>query len=157
MDQNEPLIEEEKDEGQVEDEKGNLRSLPKYAFRPTLRGQGAFILACCEDKGLFAKYEYGKIRIFARKKFELFKEIIKQSYQEYKPREGLTYPVHIYRDNKMIMCIGVKSLDCLYTYERRMVDVVKGQFIGVIPTTKKIKIFNSQEEFNDYLRVRRII
>jgi hypothetical protein len=126
---------------------------PKFSFTPTLRGQACYIMAKCEEKEIRTEYMMGDIRIFSHKKLELFKSIIQDSFMFHKNGSAMQMPIQSYTINGSIICVGIKSEDCLYCFESSMARVIENQFIGKIPMTMHYKIYNMKKEMEeDFLR-----
>jgi hypothetical protein len=131
---------------------------PVYSYKPTHRGQAAFIIARCEDEGIYAKYEYGAVRIYAKSKLNKFQEVIKEAITMHRDQVGLNHNVHKYKTlHNHCFCVGVKSEDCLYTYERVFDKIVVYQFLGKIALTKNVKIFTSYDEFYEQMLMKGVV
>jgi hypothetical protein len=125
-----------------------IENHPFHSYSPIHRGQAAYILSNCSANDIYANYISGKVRIYNNRKFDLFLSIIEKSLKAYNPCLNFTKNIHIYQGgNKQIKAIGIRSKNCIYTYETNIPNLICNQYVGNIPTVAKIKIFSTQEEF----------
>jgi hypothetical protein len=133
------------------------KDYPVFSFAPQYRGQGAFLMQRCNEEGILAKYLYGAVRIYAKKKVVNFYDLIKESVEKHKEHKGLIHKMHKFIENRNCFCVGIKEEDCLYTYERAFERVIVFQFLGDIPLTKNIKSFPTQEEMIEALLLKGVM
>lgn len=139
----------------IKDDKSGVSGSSVYSFKPNLTGQGVYLVQLCDEEGIKAKMEYGRVRIFAASKISRFKELITQSVKDYSPENReLIHPVHMWSNNAGHFCVifNYKEKEpVLHTYESAFSAVVCHQYVGVIPRVKKSIIHSSKDEMRGAL------
>ena len=134
----------------IKDDKSGVSGSSVYSFKPNLPGQGVYLVQLCDEEGIKAKMEYGRVRIFAASKISRFKELINQSKKDYAVEDKkLIHPIHMWSNNAGGFCVVFNYPDeepVLHTYESAFPSVVCFQYIGKIPRVKKSVIHSSKDD-----------
>jgi hypothetical protein len=123
--------------------------LPRYSFISKFRGQACYIITRCREEKVFSKYELGYIHIYSKKKLDLFKKIIEESFKvkmECIPLEK--EKVSFYKQGHLL-CFMHKPSDCTYVVDKDFEELILHQFKGSLPITKNYKIFRLQKEMKE--------
>ncbi len=132
----------------IKDDNGGVTRASVYSFKPTLPGQGVYLVHLCSEEGIKARVEYGRVRIFAASKIKRFKDLINQSEKDYSPKgKELTHPIYMWSNNAGHFCVCINGEEIvLHTYESAFPVVIRCQYIGKIPRVKKSIIHPSKDD-----------
>lgn len=127
---------------------GDVQNQPKISYEPSLRGQGVFILMKCKQENVRVDYKYGKVRLYSKRKVDILRSIIKESFQFC---EGLKIPVfsapfQTFKAGKKFMALAIRDKDLILTTDEKFKDVIYYQFCKRIPITKNYEIFYTLHE-----------
>ena len=135
----------------------DLEYEPCFGFSPKLRGQAVYILHKCKEEGIQARYCYGEVQIFSRKKLEKFKEVVMSSFKQKSEGPELVKSSHAFYSETALLCVMLKKDDETYVAETHFPTIIELQFMGKIPITKNYIIFRTQHEMKEDLLKKGIV
>ena len=129
---------------------GFKRSI-KMSYEPIHKGQAAYLMKLCEENNIAVRYLYGEVKMYSSEKLTLFKELIEKSLLDKKTAIFGRKAQIQWSHSSHVYCVGIRDKDTLYTIERSFPQVVVDQYIGAIPETKTVKIFDNIDSMKRYL------
>lgn len=127
-----------------------------YSYTPEHRGQAAYLLVLCTKAGIRARCLYGDVKMYSASKIPQFLDLVEQSLQDKGPERSFGhYQLMHWAHGRHIFCVALQKEDTIYTHEKAFHHVVTEQYLGRIPMTSKVKIFEDSVEMRKYLLLNR--
>jgi hypothetical protein len=128
------------------------------SYKPTKFGQATFLLSRCKEERIGAHYYNNQIQIHSLNKADKLVNLIQEAlHYETMPDPDLTEEVTVYKNNKKLLAIAVKTEQTLYIPEDKTFDVICYIYKKQIPRLLKLHFFNDLKEMETYFLTKNIL